>query len=114
MIPKLGGDKNFKGTISDIGGPTANMYEMRCERPDVEAICRRLSCVHPTICKLLDTDHGPLVQVMREARSQAGVRKVLVASGIRMDLAQLSDEYIEELYKKEYLFWKEYVNKNDS
>ena len=96
-VARLGRDKDFKGTISDIGGPTANMYEMRCKRPDIEAICRRLSCVHPTICKLLGTDHGPLIEVMREARSQKGIRKVLVASGIRMDLAQLSNEYLEEL-----------------
>ena len=96
-VAALGRDKNFKGIVSDIGGPTANMYEMRCVRPDIEAICRRLSCVHPTICKLLGTDHGPLIKVMKEARSQKGIRKVLVASGIRMDLAQLSNEYLEEL-----------------
>ncbi len=64
------------------------MYQMHCTRPEVEAICRRLSCVHPTICKLLGTDHGPLVQLMQKAREQPGVKKVLVASGIRMDLAR--------------------------
>ena len=57
----MAADPEFKGVVSDIGGPTANMYEMRCTRPEVEAKCRRLSCVHPTICKLLGTDHGPLV-----------------------------------------------------
>jgi uncharacterized radical SAM protein YgiQ len=87
----------FKGTVSDIGGPTANMYELRCVRPEIEAICRRLSCVHPTMCKLLGTDHGPLIDVMKSARSQKGVRKVLVASGVRMDLAQKSPEYMKEL-----------------
>ena len=61
--------------ISDIGGPTANMYEMRCSRPEVEANCRRLSCVHPTICKLLGTDHGPLVELMRQARNEPGVQQ---------------------------------------
>jgi len=96
-IKKLGSDPDFKGTISDIGGPTANMYEMRCTRPDIEAKCRRQSCVHPTICKLLGTSHGPLIEVMKEARKQPGVKKVLVASGIRMDLAQLSPEYMKEL-----------------
>ena len=79
-------DPKFKGVISDIGGPTANMYEMKCTRPEVEAVCRRQSCVHPTICKLLGTDHGPLIDLMREARETPGIKKVLVASGIRMDL----------------------------
>src|SRR5215470_8368157 len=93
----LGQDPSFSGTVSDIGGPTANMYEMRCTRPEVEARCRRLSCVHPKVCKLLGTDHGPLVQLMREGREVPGIRKVLVASGVRMDLAQGSPEYLEEL-----------------
>src|SRR5690606_6708706 len=96
-IRKMTEDPDFKGVISDIGGPTANMYEMRCERPEVEAKCRRLSCVHPTICKLLGTDHGPLVQLMKAAREEPGVKKVLVASGIRMDLARRSPQYMREL-----------------
>jgi uncharacterized radical SAM protein YgiQ len=96
-IRQMAADPQFKGTVSDIGGPTANMYQMRCTRPEVEARCRRLSCVHPTICKLLGTDHGPLVQLMRAAREEPGVKKVLVASGIRMDLARRSPEYMREL-----------------
>lgn len=96
-IAGLGSDAEFKGVVSDIGGPTANMYEMRCAKPEIEAICRRLSCVHPKVCKLLGTDHGPLIEVMRSARAQNGVRKVLVASGVRMDLARLSPEYMNEL-----------------
>jgi uncharacterized radical SAM protein YgiQ len=88
---------DFKGIVSDIGGPTANMYQMQCTRPEVEAVCRRQSCVHPTICKLLGTDHGPLIKLMREARNIPGIRKILVASGIRMDLAQRSPEYMREL-----------------
>src|SRR6202022_1130441 len=90
-------DPDFSGVVSDVGGPTANMYEMRCSRPDVEAKCKRLSSVHPTICKLLGTDHGPLVELMRRARTEPGIRKVLVASGIRMDLAQLSPEDVRAL-----------------
>src|SRR5262249_29384289 len=66
-------------------------------RPEVEAVCKRLSCVHPSICKLLGTDHGPLIELLRKARTEPGIRKVLVASGIRMDLAQLSPEYLNEL-----------------
>ncbi len=93
----MAADKSFSGVVSDLGGPTANMYEMRCTRPEVEAKCKRLSCVHPTICKLLGTDHGPLVELMRESRQVPGIDKVLVASGIRMDLAQKSPEYMDEL-----------------
>jgi uncharacterized radical SAM protein YgiQ len=96
-VRELGLREDTKGIVSDIGGPTANMYEMRCVRPEIEAICRRLSCVHPKICPLLGTDHGPLIEVMREARKQKGIRKVLVASGVRMDLARLSPEYMREL-----------------
>jgi uncharacterized radical SAM protein YgiQ len=96
-IRRMADDPKFTGVVSDIGGPTANMYQMRCSRPEVEARCRRLSCVHPTICKLLGTDHGPLVELMREARAMPGVKKVLVASGIRMDLARRSPEYMSEL-----------------
>ena len=88
---------DFKGTISDIGGPTANMYKMRCRDQEVEAKCRRLSCIHPTVCKLLDTDHGPTKDLMREARNTPGVKRVHVASGIRMDLARDDAEYLEEL-----------------
>jgi uncharacterized radical SAM protein YgiQ len=96
-IQKMAEDPKFAGVVSDIGGPTANMYEMKCQRPEIEAICRRQSCVHPKICKLLGTDHGPLVQLMKEARQVAGVKKVLVASGIRMDLARRDSEYLREL-----------------
>jgi uncharacterized radical SAM protein YgiQ len=96
-IKLLAAQPGFKGTVSDIGGPTANMYQMRCTRPEVEAKCRRLSCVHPTICKLLGTDHGPLKEVMREARTVEGVKRVLVASGVRMDLARRDPEYLQEL-----------------
>jgi uncharacterized radical SAM protein YgiQ len=98
-LQSLAADPQFKGVVSDIGGPTANMYQMRCTRPEVEAICRRQSCVHPTICKLLGTDHGPLVELMRAARTMPGVRKVLVASGIRMDLARRDPAYLKELVR---------------
>ena len=96
-VKQLANQPDFKGTVSDIGGPTANMYKMCCIRPEVEAKCRRLSCVHPTVCKLLGTDHGPLKEVMRETRSIPGVKRVLVASGVRMDLARRDPEYLREL-----------------
>ena len=93
----IGQDPSFKGTVSDIGGPTANMYQMTCTRPEVEAVCKRQSCVHPKVCKLLGTDHGPLIELMKQSREVPGIRKVLVASGVRMDLAQKSPEYLQEL-----------------
>jgi uncharacterized radical SAM protein YgiQ len=96
-VRKMAEDPEFAGVVSDVGGPTANMYHMRCSRPEVEAKCKRLSCVHPSVCKLLDTDHGPLLALLRKARSEPGIRKILVASGIRMDLAQLDPEYLKEL-----------------
>jgi uncharacterized radical SAM protein YgiQ len=96
-VRQMTADPKFSGVVSDIGGPTANMYQMRCTRPEVEARCRRLSCVHPTICKLLGTDHGPLIELMKKTRQEPGVKKVFVASGIRMDLARRSPEYMREL-----------------
>lgn len=88
---------DFKGTISDIGGPTANMYRMRCSKPEVEKICRRLSCIHPTICKLLNTDHDPTIELMRKTRELPNVKRVNVQSGVRTDLAVRSPEYLKEL-----------------
>ncbi|MCA8949489.1 MAG: YgiQ family radical SAM protein, partial [Planctomycetes bacterium] len=96
-VRELAADPEFKGAISDVGGPTANMYRMRCARPEIEARCRRLSCVHPTVCKLLGTDHGPTRQLLRQVRETPGIKSVRVASGIRMDLARLDDGYIEDM-----------------
>ncbi len=96
-VTALGQDPRFKGTLSDLGGPTANMYRMQCSQPEVEAVCRRLSCVHPTICKLLDTDHGPTKALMAKARETPGIKHVHVASGVRMDLASADSEYLEDL-----------------
>ena len=96
-VQTIAADPAFKGTISDLGGPTANMYQMRCTRPEVEAVCKRLSCIHPTICKLLGTSHAPTIELMRRARAVPGVKRVHIASGIRMDLANLDDAYVDEL-----------------
>ena len=96
-VKTIAADPAFKGTISDLGGPTANMYQMRCTRPEVEAVCKRLSCIHPTICKLLGTSHAPTIELMRGARAVPGVKRVHIASGIRMDLANLDDAYVDEL-----------------
>ncbi len=87
----------FTGVISDLGGPTANMYRLHCESSDIESSCRRLSCVHPDICKHLDTDHAPLIKLYRRARAVKGVKKILIASGLRYDLAVQSPEYVKEL-----------------
>ncbi len=96
-LKAMGQDPKFKGIVSDVGGPTANMYQMRCTKPEAEAVCKRLSCVYPKVCKLLGTDHAPLVELLRKSRETEGVRKVLVASGVRMDLARLSPEYLQEM-----------------
>jgi len=88
---------DFRGTVTDLGGPTANMYRMRCKSAEIENKCRRLSCVHPGICENLETDHGELVQLMKQVREEPGVKHVFIASGVRYDLAERSPEYVREL-----------------
>ncbi len=87
----------FTGVISDLGGPTANMWRLACRSREVEARCRKLSCVYPGICKNLDTDQTPLINLYRRARAVPGVKKVLIASGLRYDLAVETPAYVEEL-----------------
>ena len=87
----------FTGTISDLGGPTANMYKLNCKSPKIQKTCKRLSCVYPNICKHLNTDHSPTTQLYRKARAIPGVKRVAIASGLRYDLALKDPEYIEEL-----------------
>jgi uncharacterized radical SAM protein YgiQ len=87
----------FTGIISDLGGPTANMYRLKCKDPNIESACRRLSCVYPDICVNMGTDHGPLVSLYRKARALRGIKKVLIGSGVRYDLAVRSKEYVREL-----------------
>ncbi|MDR2506746.1 MAG: YgiQ family radical SAM protein [Candidatus Accumulibacter sp.] len=87
----------FTGIVSDLGGPTANMYRMGCRDARARSLCRRFSCVYPEICKNLETDHSPLIRLYRAARAVKGVRRVLIASGLRYDLAMRSPEYIREL-----------------
>ncbi|HEX3473592.1 MAG TPA: YgiQ family radical SAM protein [Kofleriaceae bacterium] len=87
----------FHGVISDLGGPTANMYRMACRSRDIEAACRKPSCVYPDICDNLGTDHAPLVALYRKARAIPGVKRVFIASGVRYDLAVRSPEWIREL-----------------
>jgi len=87
----------FSGVITDVGGPTANMYQMKCRSEDIEKACRRLSCVHPGVCENLVTDHAPLVSLLKKVRQAKGVKKVFVASGVRYDLAERSPEFVEEL-----------------
>ena len=89
--------KGFTGVISDLGGPTANMYRIGCKSTAIEAACRKPSCVYPGICPNLNTDHGPLVKMYRRARSLRGVKKILISSGLRYDLAVQSPEYVQEL-----------------
>lgn len=89
--------KGFTGVVSDLGGPTANMYRLGCKSPEIEAACRKPSCVYPGICQNLKTDHGPLIRIYRRARELKGVKKVLIGSGLRYDLAVQSPEYVKEL-----------------
>ncbi|WP_332861892.1 YgiQ family radical SAM protein [Janthinobacterium svalbardensis] len=89
--------KGFTGTISDMGGPTANMYRLACKDKEIEVSCRRLSCVYPSICVNLGTDHSKLISLYRKARAIPGIKKVLISSGLRYDLAVRSPEYVKEL-----------------
>ncbi len=87
----------FTGVVSDLGGPTANMYRLACNSPEIEVACRKPSCVFPGICQNLNTDHTSLIELYRKARDIPGVKKVLIASGLRYDLAVESPEYVREL-----------------
>ncbi|MFM6986109.1 MAG: YgiQ family radical SAM protein [Hydrogenophaga sp.] len=87
----------FTGVISDLGGPTANMYRLGCRSPAIEAACRKPSCVYPGICQNLTTNHDPLIKIYRRARALKGIKKILIGSGLRYDLAVKSPEYVKEL-----------------
>lgn len=87
----------FTGAISDLGGPTSNMYKLNCNDPEIQASCRKLSCVYPTICKNLDTDHSPTTELYRKARKLPGIHTVSISSGLRYDLAVKDPEYVREL-----------------
>jgi uncharacterized radical SAM protein YgiQ len=89
--------KGFTGVISDLGGPTANMYRIGCKSPEIESACRKPSCVYPGICPNLNTDHSALIKMYRRARALKGVKKILIGSGLRYDLAVQSPEYVKEL-----------------
>ena len=87
----------FTGVISDLGGPTANMYRLACKSREIEASCRRPSCVYPAVCPNLNTNHAPLIKLYQKARALPGIKKILIASGVRYDLAIESPEYVKEL-----------------
>jgi uncharacterized radical SAM protein YgiQ len=89
--------EGFTGVISDLGGPTANMYRIACKSEKIEKACRKLSCVYPDVCENLNTDHSALIQLYRKARNIKGVKKILIGSGLRYDLAVKSPEYVKEL-----------------
>ena len=89
--------KGFTGIISDLGGPTANMYRIGCKSPEIESACRKPSCVYPGICQNLNTDHSAIIKMYRRARELKGVKKILISSGLRYDLAMQSPEYVKEL-----------------
>jgi len=87
----------FTGVISDLGGPTANMYRIACKSREIESACRKPSCVYPDICQNLNTDHAPLIHLYKRARELPGIKKVLIGSGVRYDLAIQSPAYVKEL-----------------
>ena len=89
--------QGFTGVVSDLGGPTANMYRIGCKSPEIEAACRKPSCVYPGICPNLNTSHDPLIKLYRKARAIKGIKKILIGSGLRYDLAVQSPEYVKEL-----------------
>jgi uncharacterized radical SAM protein YgiQ len=96
-IEKMKETPGFTGVVSDLGGPTANMYRIACKSPEIEAACRKPSCVYPGICDNLNTDHSSLIDLYRKARKIPGVKKILIGSGLRYDLAVRSPEYVKEL-----------------
>lgn len=96
-VEKMREVPGFTGIVSDLGGPTANMYRLACKSPVIEAACRKPSCVYPGICENLNTDHDPLIKLYRRARELKGVKKILISSGLRYDLAVQSPEYVREL-----------------
>jgi uncharacterized radical SAM protein YgiQ len=96
-VRKLSRMEGFGGVLSDVGGPTANMYKMRCKDERIESSCRRLSCVHPKVCDNLVTDHDPLLELLRALRKERGIKRAFIASGVRYDLAERSPEFIREL-----------------
>lgn len=89
--------QGFTGTISDLGGPTANMYRLGCKTPEIEAACRKPSCVYPGICQNLTTNHDPLIKIYQRGRELKGIKKILISSGVRYDLAIESPAYVKEL-----------------
>jgi uncharacterized radical SAM protein YgiQ len=91
------GVPGFTGVISDLGGPTANMYRLACKSTKIESACRRPSCVYPGICPNLNTDHTPLIKLYQRARALPGIKKILIGSGVRYDLAVESPQYVKEL-----------------
>jgi uncharacterized radical SAM protein YgiQ len=96
-IRKLSRMDGFSGVLSDVGGPTANMYKMHCKDERIESACRRLSCVHPKVCDNLVTDHGPLIDLLKSVRKERSVKRAFIASGVRYDLAERSPEFVAEL-----------------
>jgi uncharacterized radical SAM protein YgiQ len=101
-VAKLPSVPGFKGIVSDIGGPTANMYQLRCKSTEIQSQCRKLSCVHPKVCPHLHKDHTPQVEMLRKARKIPGIRKIHIASGLRYDLS-IADEKAGPTYMKELI-----------
>jgi uncharacterized radical SAM protein YgiQ len=102
-VAALASRESFKGTITDLGGATANMWRMTCTSAEAHAVCRRPSCVYPKVCRFFEVDHGPLVDLYEKARGVKGVKHLFVGSGVRYDLAQADrkngDRYVKALVR---------------
>jgi uncharacterized radical SAM protein YgiQ len=100
-VAALASREEFRGTITDLGGATANMWRMTCTSAEAHAACRRASCVFPAVCRYFEVDHGPLVDLYEKARKVKGVKHLFVGSGVRYDLAQADrkngERYVEAL-----------------
>lgn len=88
-------DDQFKGYISDLGGPSANMYRLQGKDLTLCQKCKKPACLHPAICKNLDTNHAPLIALYRKVRALPGIKKATIGSGIRYDLA--TNDYLKEV-----------------
>jgi len=98
-LDRLSRHPDFRGTVTDVGGPTANMYGMHCNDPQAQSSCRRESCLYPQICKNLNTNDKQAVSLLRKLRAHPAVKHLFVASGIRFDLLNRQPDYFADLIK---------------
>lgn len=96
-VDRMVRQNDFHGTISDVGGPTANMYGLGCSSPDAMKTCRRASCLYPNICHNLVTGDAPATELLKQIRAHKDVNHVFIGSGIRYDLLEVQRDYFDNL-----------------